>query len=85
MPRTKKPPIADRDEILATITRILRGEPSPADGATLPKVAEQVRAAELLGKQYGLFEKRDDSRIRPALSEALRRTLEEMHNANRGA
>lgn len=85
MPRTKKLPIADRDEILATITRILRGEPSPADGATLPKVAEQVRAAELLGKQYGLFEKRDDTRVRPILSDELRRTLEALHDANRGA
>lgn len=44
--------VADAEEVLAALTRILRGEEKA-------KTSEVLRAAELLGKQYGLFGDRE--------------------------
>ena len=44
--------VADAEEVLAALTRILRGEEEA-------KTSEVLRAAELLGKQYGLFGERE--------------------------
>ena len=44
--------VADAEEVLAALTRILRGEEEA-------KTSEVLRAAELLGKQYGLFGDRE--------------------------
>ena len=44
--------VADAEEVLAALTRILRGEEEA-------KNSEVLRAAELLGKQYGLFGDRE--------------------------
>ena len=44
--------VADAEEVLAALTRILRGEEEAKTSAVL-------RAAELLGKQYGLFGDRE--------------------------
>lgn len=46
------PTIADEQEVLAAITSIMRRD-TPEDR---PKVAEVTKAAELLGKHYGLFD-----------------------------
>lgn len=45
-------PVADAEEVLGALTRILRGEEEA-------KTSEILRAAELLGKQYGLFGDRE--------------------------
>ena len=44
--------VANAEEVLAALTRILRGEEEA-------KTSEVLRAAELLGKQYGLFGDRE--------------------------
>ena len=44
--------VADAEEVLAALTRMLRGEEDA-------KTSEVLRAAELLGKQYGLFGDRE--------------------------
>lgn len=63
----KKETIAQQEEILETLTAILRGE---GKGATLrgtgqgrqviddmpPTTTERIRAAELLGKRYGIWQ-----------------------------
>lgn len=46
------PVVADAEEVLGALTRILRGEEEA-------KTSEILRAAELLGKQYGLFGDRE--------------------------
>lgn len=51
------PDIATPDEILRTFTQIMRGELTEASGA--PKVSERSKAAELLGKRYGLFSEKE--------------------------
>ena len=51
--------VAGAGEVLATLTNVLRGEDSE------PKVAERIRAAELLGKHYGLFSERVDMNVAP--------------------
>ena len=45
-------PVADAEVVLGALTRILRGEEEA-------KTSEILRAAELLGKQYGLFGDRE--------------------------
>ena len=64
-----QPDIATPEEVLVTITQIMRGtmtETATRKGAggeesiqLPPKVSERSRAAELLGKRYGLFSERD--------------------------
>ena len=62
------PDIATPEEVLRTFTQIMRGEmtesggrkgPSGEEVCLPPKVSERSRAAELLGKRYGLFSERD--------------------------
>ncbi len=50
--RGSPPAVADAEEVLAALTRILRGEEEA-------KTSEVLRAAELLGRQYGLFGDRE--------------------------
>ena len=50
--RGTAPVVADAEEVLEALTRILRGEEEA-------KTSEILRAAELLGKQYGLFGDRE--------------------------
>ena len=50
--RGTAPVVADAEEVLGALTRILRGEEEA-------KTSEILRAAELLGKQYGLFGDRE--------------------------
>ncbi|WP_391123458.1 terminase small subunit [Psychrobacillus sp. L3] len=75
MEELKSERIADQQEILETLTAILRGE---VNGATLiglgmgeqdisenmkPSVAEKIKAAELLGKRYKLWIDRTETEI----------------------
>ena len=56
--RGSPPAVADAEEVLAALTRILRGEEEA-------KTGEVLRAAELLGKQYGLFGDREGAPAEP--------------------
>lgn len=70
MARRKKNDIAEKEEVLQVFTSIMRGEmtdeplrrvPSGEEHpVSPPKIAERCKAAELLGKQYGLFEKKEE-------------------------
>lgn len=67
----KKDAIADQDEILQFLTKVVRGE---QNGATLlgigqgaqmvdqmpPTLAEQTKAAELLGKRYAMWTEKQE-------------------------
>ena len=69
MPRKSKPAIATPEEVLATFTQIMRGDmtetvvrkgPSGEETVRLPpKVSERSKAAEMLGKGYGLFSEKE--------------------------
>lgn len=62
-----QPEIATPEEVLRTFTQIMRGEMTEAgvrrsgeDVPQPPKISERSKAAELLGKRYGLFSDRED-------------------------
>ena len=69
MPKKKMPDIATPEEVLATFTQIMRGDmteavvrkgPAGEDTVRLPpKVSERSKAAEMLGKGYGLFSEKE--------------------------
>ena len=64
-------PIAGAEEVLRTITGIMRGDCADESGAG-PKIAERFRAAELLAKRYGLLEDAADaSREREAAAREI--------------
>lgn len=82
--------IADQDEILQYLTSVLRGEPMAAvvkdadSGAVVlslpPDVKERTKAAELLGKRYGLYVEKVDLTKRELSEDAkadIDRLLEE--------
>lgn len=46
--------VASPEEVLRVMTQIMRGDMGE-DGTGPPKVAERSKAAEMLGKRYGLF------------------------------
>lgn len=50
--------VATPEEVLRTMTQIMRGDMAD-DSTGPPKVAERSKAAEMLGKRYGLFGERD--------------------------
>ena len=56
-------PIAPLDEILEMLTKFLRGE---VDGGG---ARERLRAAELLGKRFGLFETAETEEAIPVVIE----------------
>lgn len=61
--------IAHPEEILQLMTRIMRGTLTEMDkkGEEIgPKVAERARAAEMLGKRYGLFAEAEHQGDAPA-------------------
>lgn len=82
--------IADQDEILQYLTSVLRGEPmaavvKDADAGAIvlslpPDVKERTKAAELLGKRYGLYVEKVDLTKRELSEDAkadIDRLLEE--------
>lgn len=81
MGRRKKPPIADRDEVLAVITSIMRREMTEeavrkvAGGEERvqvpPKISEVCKAAEMLGRELGLFEGKEEAHDEAAHAEVL--------------
>ena len=79
--------IAGAEEVLRTITGIMRGDCADESGAG-PKIAERFRAAELLAKRYGLLEDAADaSREREAAAreiEAMIRRFAEEREGEEG-
>ena len=55
--RRKKPCVADETEVAAYFTGVMRGEPTADE--KLPGVKEQLKAAELLGKHFGMFAQKE--------------------------
>ena len=91
-----QPDVATPEEVLVTITQIMRGamtETATRKGAggeesvqLPPKVSERSRAAELLGKRYGLFtEKEAESRPREEIAALISQALAEMKADQRGS
>lgn len=79
--------IADQDEILQYLTSVLRGEPMAAvvkdteNGAIVlslpPEVKERTKAAELLGKRYGLYVEKTDINVSGVnITESAQRLME---------
>lgn len=49
--------VADKEEVAAFFSNVMRGK--PAADERLPGVKEQLKAAELLAKHFGMFTERD--------------------------
>ena len=80
--RTSDPAIAQPEEVLRVMTSILRGE-QPEDAAV--KTSERYKAAELLGRHYGLFERPeaappDTRRLSREITQLLAEIAEEAHS-----
>ena len=56
MPRKKK--VADETEVAAFFSDVMRG--APAADEKPPGVKDQLKAAELLGKHFGMFDSKDE-------------------------
>lgn len=67
---TKKKNIADAEEVLVFLTRVMRGQEKDQFGLDLT-MSDRLKAAESLGKRYRAFEKVDEK-----LEELRRRKLE---------
>ena len=91
-----QPDIATPEEVLVTITQNMRGtmtETATRKGAggeesvqLPPKVSERSRAAELLGKRYGLFtEKEAESQPKEEIAALIGQALAEMKAEKRGS
>lgn len=62
--------IADQDEVLKYLTSVLRGESQSGDGCSeartmqkAPSEKDRLKAAELLGKRYGLYTDRVEADV----------------------
>lgn len=65
--------IADEGEVLRMLTGIMRGDYAEA------KISERCKAAEDLGKHYGLFDPKEKKRtVRPAVVREIDRRIREM-------
>lgn len=83
--------IATPEEVLRTFTQIMRGEmtePSGRRGASgeeaamPPKVSERSKAAELLGKRYGLFSDKDPgAKPKAELAAEIEAAMRELHGS----
>ena len=76
------PAIAQPEEVLRVMTSILRGE--QAEDAAV-KTSERYKAAELLGRHYGLFERPeaappDTRRLSREITQLLAEIAEEAHS-----
>ena len=95
MEKLKKPTIAEAEEVLEYLTTVLRGESRSHvlardyNGAEHviekpPDEKERLRAAELMGKRYGLWDKKQEADTEPpndGFVEALRGEVEEVWQA----
>lgn len=87
--RTPAEDIATPEEVLRTFTQIMRGEMTESSGRksasgeeiTLPpKVSERSKAAELLGKRYGLFSEKDPGdKPKAELAAEIEAAMREIH------
>lgn len=88
-------PVADEQEVLATFTGIMRGQVleesfRKVNGAdervmTPPKISEMCKAAELLGKHYGLFDRKEESRQDGEVTREIMALLAGMHDVSEGS
>ena len=95
MTRKKPAPIADEQELLRTVTSLVRGEMTEEAtrkvGGTEeriqvpPKISERLKGLELMGKYYGLFEKKEESRQEEGdTARRVMALLAEMHERSNG-
>ena len=95
MEKIRKPTIAEAEEVLEYLTAVLRGESKSHvlardyNGAERviekpPDEKEKLRAAELIGKRYGLWDKKQDTDTEPpddGFVDALRGEVEAVWQA----
>ena len=62
MEELEKPTIANADEVLQYYTRVMRGEEKDAFGLDV-SISDRNKAAEALGKRYGLFTDKIDMKV----------------------
>lgn len=79
MAETKRAAIAGKREVLQTFTSIMRGEMTEGGGGSPPKISERCKAAELLGKQYGLFDRKEELQPKADVVVEIRLALEQLH------
>ena len=89
--RTAAEEIATPDEVLRTFTQIMRGEMTESTGkkgacgeeiTQSPKISERSRAAELLGKRYGLFsDKEPAGKPKAELAAEIEAAMLEIHGS----
>lgn len=90
MAKRKQRSIAEEQEIKEVFTRIMRGEMleetirKGSSGeeriTTPPKISERCKAAELLGKQLGLFDRKEELQPKGDVSSQIRQALKELHD-----
>ena len=89
--RTAAGDIATPEEVLRTFTQIMRGEMTESSGRKsasgeeipqTPKISERSKAAELLGKRYGLFSEKDPGgKPKAELVSEIEAAMREMHGS----
>ncbi len=79
MAEHKRASVASKTEVLQTFTSIMRGEMTEGNANTPPKISERCKAAELLGKQYGLFDRKEELRPKADVIHEIRQALEQLH------
>lgn len=95
-PDCSPPDIATPQEVLMTLTQIMRGtmtetaarKSSGGDESILlpPKISERSKAAEMLGKRYGLFsDKEHSSQPREEIIQQIEDALAQLMEKKRGS
>jgi len=79
MAERKRASVAGKTEVLQTFTNIMRGEMTEGSAGAPPKISERCKAAELLGKQYGLFDRKEELQPKADVILEIRQALEQLH------
>ena len=89
--RTAQEEIATPEEVLRTFTQIMRGEMTEVTGrkgasgeeiTQAHKISERSKAAELLGKRYGLFSEKDaGGKPKAELAAEIEAAMQEMRGS----
>ncbi len=79
MAEQKRASVASKTEVLQTFTSIMRGEMTEGSAQAPPKISERCKAAELLGKQYGLFDRKEELQPKANVIHEIRQALERLH------
>lgn len=82
MAERKRSGIASKTEVLQTFTSIMRGEMTEGGAGVPPKISERCKAAELLGKQYGLFDRKEELQPKADVIHEIREALERLHDGH---